>query len=282
MFLENYIQSQDFINELVKEYNLDLQRVRVDLLLNLPQFSKNDFLQDSLKIETFVKERLSFLHKTRGSRSTVKLKLEDLKFSKIDNKIGEDLHQRHHYLGSPRFNSDHFALIDPLGNVNTLITFSDFDLNSIEPFLPTGVAVENIRVLSRGFAFENSPPNNMSYLLKRVVSYYLNRSDLRIQLFLTYLNTNLGFSGSSYRASNWLRFGYEYDTNYKYLDGEYVTDRFLRKKAISLGFGSIDRLNYKISQIPLKPLEVYVYFLEKGERKKYKTDFNHLFAREKF
>jgi hypothetical protein len=45
--------------------------------------------------------------------------------------------------------------------------------------------------------------------------------------YVTYVNPNMGFTGSSYRASGWHLLGTEPGTTYRYLDERYITDRAL-------------------------------------------------------
>jgi hypothetical protein len=45
------------------------------------------------------------------------------------------------------------------------------------------------------------------------------------RLLLTYRNPNVGFTGASYRAGNWILWARERGTRYSYLDRQYITDR---------------------------------------------------------
>ena len=52
---------------------------------------------------------------------------------------------------------------------------------------------------------------------------------------MTYVNPNMGFCGSSYRASGWALLGEKRGTRYRYLDERYATDR-----ALASAFGPHD------------------------------------------
>jgi hypothetical protein len=91
-------------------------------------------------------------------------------------------------------------------------------------------------------------------------------------MLLTYVNPNVGFSGASYKAANWLFFGREIDTKYAYLNEDYITLRAISEK-VGNNEVSEDHLRYSVQ--PLEPLEVYAYFVDKALRSKYPNSFNH-------
>src|SRR5579864_3508232 len=78
--------------------------------------------------------------------------------------------------------------------------------------------------------------------------------------FLTYVNPNMGFTGSSYRASGWTQIGMEPGTTYRYIDDRYITDRELAAM-----MGKHDDKTYRhmlgprfaVSIMPLEPLLVF-------------------------
>jgi hypothetical protein len=116
---------------------------------------------------------------------------------------------------------------------------------------------ERSRVLSRVFAFPHVPPNAISTLLSRIAR---KQKLLGVDLLLTYVNPNVGFTGASYRASNWTLIGGEPIHAYCYVDERYITNRELDRK-----FGSHDpaRLSYLLgprfasSVMVLSPLLVF-------------------------
>ena len=77
---------------------------------------------------------------------------------------------------------------------------------------------------------------------------------------LTYVNPNMGFTGSSYRASGWCLLGTEPGTSYRYLDHRYVTDRRLVAAYGTCQDTALRRLlggRYTRSIMPLEPLLVF-------------------------
>lgn len=116
---------------------------------------------------------------------------------------------------------------------------------------------DSARVVSRVFAFEGAPKNSISYLLSRAAR---EESLLGTTELVTYVNPNMGFTGSSYRASGWDLLGTEPGTTYRYLDERYVTDRELEAR-----FGRHSDERYKemlgnrfaVSRMRLEPLLVF-------------------------
>jgi hypothetical protein len=165
--------------------------------------------------------------------------------------------QRFHYLRSPRVDGRAYALSTPAGRLVALCVSSPIDVNPLVEMLTShGRANQRPRVISRVFAFEGAPSNSISYMLSRVA-----REERRVGVtdFVTYVNPNLGFSGSSYKASGWRLLGIE-STKYRYIDNRYLTDREIVAK-----FGAHDDNAYEhllgnrfaVSVMPLRPLLVF-------------------------
>lgn len=202
----------------------------------------------------------------------------------VDPSTAEFIHRAHHYLGSSRGDAIHLGLyhrteIRREPRLMSLVSLSPFDLLHLADALPSGLRQEQVLVLSRLFAFEWCPRNTISYTLGRVFSWLRERLP-HVKMLLTYLNPNLGFNGTVYQATNWTLFGYEMKRRYLYLDSNYVTDRQmirahgtadLRKLRALLG----ERVSG--SALPLKPLEIYAYFLNDGLRRKSVGGFKHEF-----
>jgi hypothetical protein len=120
-------------------------------------------------------------------------------------------------------------------------------------------------VLSRVFAFDWVPSNTISFLLRRLVGRVRHANE-NVRVLLTYVNPNLGFTGASYRGSNWSKVAVETGTRYAYLDGDYVTDRELGRIFGTTDEGRLrarlgERLSY--SRMPLQPLSIYAYAVDR-------------------
>jgi hypothetical protein len=196
-----------------------------------------------------------------------------LLFHDVDEEIARDVMRRFHYLRSPRIDGRAYGLSTPAGRLVALCVSSPLDVGRLRELLASiGCPSESARVISRVFAFEGAPKNAISYMLSRVAQEerHFGVSDL-----ITYVNPNMGFTGSSYRASGWRFIGTETGVRYRYLDGRYVTDRALAAK-----FGPHDDEGYRrllgarfaTSAISLQPLLVFHFKISPKRRDSAKRD----------
>jgi hypothetical protein len=175
--------------------------------------------------------------------------------------------ERFHYLSSFRPGSEHLAGVLRDGDEERLVallTISALDVPTIAARLPRNVEPDRVAVLSRVFAFDWAPRNTLSFLMARAVRTLRNRAKPP-RLLVTYLNPNVGFSGASYRAANWVLWARESGTRYAYLDGRYTSDRELLRRFGSTDADALDadrdgKLTF--SKMPLRPLDLYAYPLD--------------------
>jgi hypothetical protein len=170
-----------------------------------------------------------------------------------------DARWKFHYLHSPRESGRAYALTTRGGRMVAFCVSSPMDVPKLEDLLLiAGVSPGAMaRVVSRVFAFELAPRNSISYLLARSAQ---EEKNLGVTELMTYVNPNMGFTGSSYRASGWRLIGDEPGTKYRYLDERYVTDR-----ALHLMFGQMSDDRYRdllenrfgVSAMQLEPLLVF-------------------------
>jgi hypothetical protein len=186
----------------------------------------------------------------------------------VSGGVARPVLERFHYLRSFRESSQHFGLYD--GDDDQPVALASTSSNDVALLGQIAqrhdVEPAQARVVSRVFCFDDAPPNAISMLLGHV-----GRLERRVgtRMLLTYVNPNVGFTGGSYRASNWSAVGEEPGTAYDYVDGTYVTVRALRKS-----YGTADpaelrqRLGsrYEQSQMPLLPLQVFAVRLDSGRR----------------
>lgn len=186
----------------------------------------------------------------------------------IDPPIAAAIFDRYHYLLSHRQDSFSMGLKanSRLKWPFVIASLSPFDLENLVSGAPLFQRRGTVLVLSRVFAFPWAPRNSISYLLKRIRSYVRNAFP-DVTLLVTYVNPNVGFRGTSYRADNWSRIGGEVGTRYLYVDGNYRTDRSLVEE---YGTASIPALSsqlgqrFQVSRYALKPLTVLTRSLRKG------------------
>ena len=179
--------------------------------------------------------------------------LAELKVKIIGRQDAEPILAHFHYLRSFREDSVSVAALYN-HRVVALCSVSPLDLPALRSRLPIA-SFKEAAVVSRVFAFDWAPRNAISYLLARTeVSAALNHN---VRMLLTYLNPNMGFSGASYKAANWVELGLETGTRYAYLHGDYITDRRLSSMPES------ERHLVEYSQMRLLPLQVFGRFLDK-------------------
>jgi hypothetical protein len=233
--------------------------LHLQALLQLPRLADQDSMVPTDQVRGVLRELASELPHSQewlvpGAGDTPRT----LRFGLANEPEVNDAMVRFHYLRSRRKGRP-YALRTSKGRLVAFCVSSVIDMASVGALLsaskrPTGAET---RVLSRVFAFEGAPHNTLSYLLAKAANY---ERDAGVTDLVTYVNPNMGFSGSSYRASGWHLLGEESGTRYRYLDGRYVTDR-----ALEALFGARPDEEYKqllgnrfaVSIMPLAPLLVF-------------------------
>jgi hypothetical protein len=208
------------------------------------------------RLHALRKEYLDFIPKPAPDNPLLNYQCDFLAES-----VAQPILERFHYLLSFRPGGIYLGLSDrtkdswPLA----ILSLSRFDLQNMYHGLPENVKPESVLVVSRVYAFNSTLSNSISFFMSRAREL-LRRTQPQITLLLTYLNPNVGFTGASYKADNWVVFGEESGTRYLYLDGDYKTDRFFWER-----FGSSDLVELKKvlgnrvsqSRFWLRPLQVF-------------------------
>jgi hypothetical protein len=197
--------------------------------------------------------------------------LHEYELRPVADEIAQSIHVAFHYIGYYHHGL-HLGLFpssqQSSGWPLTLLTFSELDMVSARRLLPADVEASEVAVLSRVYASPKAPPNAFSYSFRRSVPL-LREQHPRLQLIMTYLNPNVGFTGASYRASNWNFLAADSHLTYPYLDDQYVTTRELIRR---FGTGEKTELMRNLggrltwSQLPLEPLQLFSYRLQRGRR----------------
>jgi hypothetical protein len=181
----------------------------------------------------------------RAARSRVPLErfqLHDLTFREIPSARALPVLASLHYLQSARPGSRHFALVDPVDGLPvTLCSMSPLEWKCVGSWLWSQFAISPERVwdISRVYSVDLAPANAISLLLSRVRKY-LRHDRLPVDLLVTTVDPNLGFTGSSYRASNWQQWMTVQARPYLYEKGRYVSPRQLRER---FGTSNLEELN---------------------------------------
>jgi len=254
-------QEQLLLNYVESAAHLSSRPVRplhLQALLQLPRLADRHGLVSGLVIEDLLAELVQELPArsewlVREADSSPR----DLHFHEVDPGTATNVMQRFHYLRSPRQDGRAYGLSTRAGSLVGICVSSPLDVVQLcELLVSRGRTYHSARMVSRVFVFEGAPSNSISYMLSRVAreERHLGVTDL-----VTYVNPNMGFSGSSYLASGWCFLGTEPGTKYRYIDDRYTTDR-----EIVARFGSIDGMNIRLlghrfaeSIMPLEPLLVF-------------------------
>jgi hypothetical protein len=157
--------------------------------------------------------------------------LNDLKFIEdFDPLAAGTLISSMHYLGSARAGSRYFALVDPVhGQPVTVGGAAPLEWKRVSNWAKDQFKVppERIWDVARVFSCPSAPPNAVSFLLARMRNSLAHGA---VDLLLTAVDLNLGFTGASYRAANWQRCLSIGPRPYLYLDRRYISPRQLRER----------------------------------------------------
>jgi len=264
--------NSQLIQEVASENHISVKSLRLLTLLYLPRLMDRANPPDFLTLMAEIK-RLGLLIRSQIDRylawqkPPVKLLVSprETVFTEATEAEARVIHERFHYLASFRPNSLHFGLRDPATNrLAALATLSAFDLEHVVSHLQPEIKATEIKMISRVYCFDWAPHNSISYLLGQIVKK-CDLEEPKVKLLLTYVNPNMGFSGASYKASNWILFAREWGTRYAYLDDRYITDRNL---AHIFGTANPQRLcdllgpRFQVTDIPLAPLFLYAYSVD--------------------
>jgi hypothetical protein len=178
----------------------------------------------------------------------------------VDEELALFMHARYHYLLTPRTAIFHLGLFSPAGHMLGLASFSENDLTHLNPILPDGITQKDSLVLSRFVTFDYTPLNTPTHFLGQA-SKWIRGHYPGVRLALSYLDPNLGFEGTIYKAYNAKLVAEEAKRRYLYDHGRYASDRSMLER-----FGTADwkKLHAKDAAItqsvePLKPLQVYAW-----------------------
>jgi hypothetical protein len=245
----------------------DPRTLRFRLALQLPRLEMADLadyrliLRELEHVSARLTTDLKHIDSCRVAPADDMPALEECEVREVDVSDAYIIHRVFHYIGSER-EGKHYGLyrrgVEKSELPLTLLTFSAFDLNSVQACYADTISPSNASVLSRVYSFPGSPRNAFSYTFKRALNLYCGEHP-ELGITLTYVNPNVGFSGSSYRASNWVALMREV-ASYDYLDDVYITRRELsRRFGVDDPSSLLVRLKGRLtaSRIPLMPLTLF-------------------------
>ncbi len=233
--------------------------LRLRTLLQLPRHPVNDLLNQAVvdaEVESEagrIANRQSGFREFLFSNSVYALTKRSACLREVCEFTARIIHEKFHYIESFHAGRHFGVYLRGESRPAALATVSPMDVLKLRHYLPEGGDQRSL-LLSRVFAFPWAPKNSLSWLLGAVARELRREGDFD-NLF-TWVNPNLGFHASSYRAANWSLVGTE-PVVYRYIDGVYVTARQLHQcRAIASS-----RLSF--SRFSLAPLEVWRYVLRR-------------------
>jgi hypothetical protein len=254
------------VSETARRVGVEPRALAVRVLLHLPRVASYEGWVPSWQVQRELRisaERLG--HDMRAATGYVPFEqfaLSDLAFDEVHPGRALPVLTLLHYLRSARPGSRHFALVDPVHRLPvTLCSLSPLQWKCVRNQIRSQFAISPERVweVSRVYSIDNAPRNAISSLLSRV-RRYLRRRKPSVDLLVSVVDLNLGFTGSSYRAANWQRWTTVKARPYLYDNGNYVTPRQLRER---FGSSSLIELQAKYprrfqqSRVPLLDSIIY-------------------------
>jgi hypothetical protein len=200
-----------------------------------------------------------------------KFLLRELAFEVIDPSRALPLLTSLHYLRSAREDSLYFALVDPIDRLPvSLCSLTRLEWKRVSNQLQAqfDIRARGAWDVSRVYSVDGAPANAISFLLSKVRVYF-RRNFPSADLLVTAVDPNLGFTGSSYRASSWQQWMTVKARPYLYENDLHVTPRQLRER---FGTASLPQLQAKypgrFQQSKARLLDSMIYCCNlKGETK---------------
>ena len=231
------------------------------VLLHLPRFDPGQ-LQD---LNLVAQEIRRLAHNVRARqvgfeswRDRVKRPRLDRQTSTVvawDSAQAQQIYRRFHYIGARLNDMVHLGLVhDESADLPmALASISTMDISNLDHLFPTPADRAAVLVISRVFAFDWASRNSISFLLGRVHRWVRTNAP-KVDRLISYVNPNIGFSGSSYIAANWVHLASQ-RVRYMYLNGDYITYRAY------LELSREQKATISYSQWLLEPLQILQFTL---------------------
>jgi hypothetical protein len=224
------------VRDIARRVGVESRALAVRVLLHLPRVASHEGWLRRWQVERELRISAERLRNDARAASRYlpvrRFQLCDLSFEEIDSSRALPVLTSLHYLRSARPHSRHFALVDPIDGLPvSLCSLSPLNWKCVGSQICAQFDIRPERTwdVSRVYSADNAPPNAISSLLSRV-RRYLRRSVNSLDLLVTAVDPNLGFTGSSYRAANWQQWMTVQARPYLYEHGRYVTPRQLRER----------------------------------------------------
>jgi hypothetical protein len=263
------------VRETARRVGVEPRALAVRVLLHLPRVASHSGwvttrqAQRELRINA---ERLrNDVRAVRIHLPPKKFPLRELAFEVIDQSRALPLLTSLHYLRSTRDDSLYFALVDPIDRLPvSLCSVSRLEWKCVSNQLQAQFDIRpgGAWDVSRVYSVDGAPANAISLLLSKVRVYF-RRNFPSAHLLVTTVDPNLGFTGSSYRASNWQQWMTVKARPYLYEYDRHVTPRQLRERYDTASLIELEgRFPDRFQQSKVRLLDSMIYCCSlKGETK---------------
>jgi hypothetical protein len=236
------------VTETALKVGVEPRALAVRALLHLPRVASYSGWvtrrQAQRELRTSAERLLSDASAARIHVPQRRFRLSDLIFEEIDSSRALPVLTSLHYLRSIRPHSRYFALVDPIHRLPvSLCSTSPLQWKCVQSHIYRQFAIprDGVWEISRLYSVDSAPPNSISFLLSKLRTY-LRHNVAHADLLVTVVDPNLGFTGGSYRASNWQHWMTVKARPYLYENGQHVTPRQLRER---YGTGNLPQLHAK-------------------------------------
>jgi hypothetical protein len=189
--------------------------------------------------------------------------VKKVSFSPLDEENAIFIFGSLHFLRSYRADAEYFAIRDSsTGRLLSCCGVAAFRWPAPRDTLANKLQISSDEILDlcRMYTLPGSPRNSVSKLLALAVRHLRRTTSAKI--LTTVVDPNLGFTGSSYRASNWSLVGLIEHPPFRYYKESFRTAGQLVEE-----FGSMDpavllkvlRDEYQMSDYPLQMSQLYAY-----------------------
>lgn len=247
-------------NDLAQNGPITARDLQTVLLLHLPRFTAQQLMDESTVayeaerlLNLMVVKRSGYFDWSNQNKISEFLR-GDLRFGLCEDSTAQTIYERFHYIGECRRGVAHLALYHRTvpGIPMALMTISEMDIEHLKHLFED--QPNKALVISRSYAFDWAPRNSISFLTSRLRHWIRQRLQEAAVLF-TYVNPNLGFTGSSYAAAGWRVIGPK-TIKYRYYHDQYVTYRSMQQ------LPPAEREIIKTSSLELSPLNLLALSIE--------------------
>ena len=222
----------------IDQYSLNRNLI-YDELHSLINYLKTDmWVYQVLQKESGASSASSKLESIRGTycETDEAERFSEISFGTVPSDIGQSIQEKIHYIRTARSDTEYqFGLYRKNHDVPfAYAAFSVLDRQYLAN-LPQlrNIPPSSVYVLTRAYAFPNSPRNAMTVLYSKCFDTL--KKDAGASYVLTALNQNLGFSAASLSAANFELVAFS-PMKYYYLDGLYSTRRRVERSGKSCAF----------------------------------------------